>query len=123
LTSLRRSCTSCCSTAPVDVDRRRRCRDSTPVVRRATRGCATPADLPKVEEIIAVMRAAGDNPHGRRLRALIVIVWRAGLRVHADLAPPTAFAAPHPGFDNAEIIDTVHARRQPMIPVSTAPRR
>jgi hypothetical protein len=24
------------------------------------------------------------------------------------------------GIDNAEIIDTVHARRQPMIPVSTS---
>jgi hypothetical protein len=38
-----------------------------------------PAD---VEEIIAVMRAAGDGGHGRLLRGLIVILWRAGLRVH-----------------------------------------
>ena len=38
-----------------------------------------PADPPKVEEIIAVMRAAGDGQHGRRLRGLIVILWRAGL--------------------------------------------
>jgi hypothetical protein len=38
-----------------------------------------PAD---VEEIIAVMRAAGDGDHGRRLRGLIKILWRAGLRVH-----------------------------------------
>ena len=30
-----------------------------------------PADPPKVEEIIAVMRAAGDRPHGCRLRGLI----------------------------------------------------
>jgi hypothetical protein len=33
------------------------------------------------------MRAAGDNPHGRRLRALIVILWRAGLRVRALSIP------------------------------------
>jgi integrase len=39
-----------------------------------------------VEEIIAVMRAAGDRTHGRRLRALIVLLWRAGLRIHEALA-------------------------------------
>jgi hypothetical protein len=32
------------------------------------------------------MRAAGDGPHGRRLRALIVILWRAGLRVRRSRA-------------------------------------
>ena len=32
------------------------------------------------------MRAAGDGQHGRRLRGLIVILWRAGLRIHAELA-------------------------------------
>ena len=32
------------------------------------------------------MRAAGDDAHGRRLRALIVILWRAGLRVQEALA-------------------------------------
>jgi site-specific recombinase XerD len=34
-----------------------------------------------VEEIIAVMRAAGNGVDGARLRALIVILWRAGLRI------------------------------------------
>ena len=32
------------------------------------------------------MRAAGDGPHGRRLRGLIVIMWRAGLRIQESLA-------------------------------------
>jgi site-specific recombinase XerD len=32
------------------------------------------------------MRAAGEDAHGRRLRALIVILWRAGLRVQEALA-------------------------------------
>ena len=50
------------------------------------KGLRYPADPPKVEEIIAVMRAAGDDAHGRRLRALIVILWRAGLRVQEALA-------------------------------------
>jgi Phage integrase family len=40
-------------------------------------GLRYPADPPKVEEIIAVMRAAGDRVHGRRLCGLIVILWRA----------------------------------------------
>jgi site-specific recombinase XerD len=39
-----------------------------------------------MEEIIAVMRAAGDDAHGRRLRGLIVILWRAGLRIQEALA-------------------------------------
>jgi site-specific recombinase XerD len=39
-----------------------------------------------VEEIIAVMRAAGEAAHGRRLRGLIVIMWRAGLRIQEALA-------------------------------------
>jgi hypothetical protein len=32
------------------------------------------------------VRAAGDGMHGRRLRGLIVVVWRAGLRIHDALA-------------------------------------
>jgi hypothetical protein len=39
-----------------------------------------------VEEIIAVMRAAGDRPHGRRLRGLMVIPCRAGPRIQEALA-------------------------------------
>jgi integrase len=50
------------------------------------KGPRYPADPPKVEEIVAVMRAAGDGADARRLRALIVILWRAGLRVQEALA-------------------------------------
>jgi integrase len=50
------------------------------------KGLRYPADPPKVEKIIAVMRGTGDRPHGRRLRGLIVILWRAGLRIHETLA-------------------------------------
>jgi site-specific recombinase XerD len=32
------------------------------------------------------MRAAGDGAHGRRLRGLILILWRAGLRIQEALA-------------------------------------
>ena len=49
------------------------------------KGLRYPADPPAVEEIIAVMRAAGDRPDGTRLRGLIVLLWRAGLRIHEAL--------------------------------------
>jgi site-specific recombinase XerD len=45
-----------------------------------------PADPPKVEEIIRVMRAAGTGPHGLRARALIVVLWRGGPRISEALA-------------------------------------
>src|ERR671930_219788 len=41
---------------------------------------------PAVEEIIAVMRQTAGDRHGARLRALIVVLWRAGLRVQEALA-------------------------------------
>jgi len=40
-----------------------------------------PADPPRVEEIVAVMRQAGGGLHGDRVRALIVVLLRAGLRI------------------------------------------
>ena len=52
------------------------------------KGLRYPADPPTTEEIVAVMRAAGEGAAGSRLRALIVILWRAGLRISeaVDLA-------------------------------------
>jgi site-specific recombinase XerC len=50
------------------------------------KGMRYPADPPTVEEIVAVMRAAGETIHGQRLRALIVVLWRAGLRISEALA-------------------------------------
>jgi hypothetical protein len=50
------------------------------------KGLRYPADPPKVEEIIAVMHTASDGAHGHRIRGLIVIMWRAGLRIHEALA-------------------------------------
>jgi site-specific recombinase XerD len=45
-----------------------------------------PADPPTVEEIVCAMRHAGDDPHGFRLRAMIVMLWRGGLRTQEALA-------------------------------------
>jgi site-specific recombinase XerD len=50
------------------------------------KGLRYPADPPTVEEIVAVKRIAGDGVHGRRLRGLIVVLWRAGLRIDEALA-------------------------------------
>jgi integrase len=50
------------------------------------KGLRYPAEPPKVEEIVAVMRTAGDGAHARRLRGLIVILWRAGLRIREALS-------------------------------------
>src|ERR1700726_3761346 len=45
-----------------------------------------PADPPTAEEIVAVMRPIGDRSNGRRLLSLIVLLWRAGLRISEALA-------------------------------------
>ena len=59
-----------------------------PTARRSTAGRRFPADPPRVEEIVAVMKTAGELPDAMRLRALIVIIWRAGLRIR--VAPGVA---------------------------------
>jgi site-specific recombinase XerD len=50
------------------------------------KGMRYPADPPTVEEIVAVMRHTSDDRHGSRLRAMIVVLWRAGLRIQEALA-------------------------------------
>jgi hypothetical protein len=49
-------------------------------------GMRYPADPGTIEEIVTVMRHAGDSVHGRRLRGLIVVLWQAGLLIHEALA-------------------------------------
>ena len=53
--------------------------------RPGTRAANYPADPPRTEEIIAVMRCCGDGLHGDRARGLIVVLWRAGLRIQEAL--------------------------------------
>ena len=50
------------------------------------KGIRYPADPPRVEEIVAVMREAGAGVHGARVRGLIVVLWRAGLRISEALS-------------------------------------
>jgi len=44
------------------------------------------ADPPTVDEIIAVMRHAAHARYGNRLNELIVVPWRAGLRINEALS-------------------------------------
>lgn len=50
------------------------------------KGMQYPPDPPRPEEIIVVMRNAGRDRHGLRIRALIAILWRGGLRMSEALA-------------------------------------
>jgi integrase len=61
------------------------------------KGQRYPADPPTVAEIVAVMRHAGTGVYGARLRALIVVLWRAGLRIHEALALGEADLDPRRG--------------------------
>jgi integrase len=56
-----------------------------------------PADPPTVTEIVSVMRQAGGGAHGLRLRGLIIVLWRAGLRIHEALALSEADLDPRRG--------------------------
>ena len=49
------------------------------------KGVRYPADPPTVEEIVAVMRKIPIDRHGLRLRAMIVVLWRGGLRIQEAL--------------------------------------
>ena len=74
----------------VDAAGRRRSPATTPgyLAGRAphNKGMQYPPDPPRPEEIIVVMRQAGHDRHGLRLRALIAVLWRAGLRISEALA-------------------------------------
>jgi integrase len=74
----------------LDAAGRRRSPATTPGFRTGiaprNKGQRYPADPPTVDEIVAVMRQAGHDRHGHRLTALIVVLWRAGLRIHEALS-------------------------------------
>ena len=75
---------------PLDCAGRRRSPATPPGYHRGRaprdKGRRFPADPPTVKEIVAVMRAAGENRAGLRLRGSIVVLWRAGLRISEALA-------------------------------------
>ena len=52
----------------------------------ANKGQRYVADPPTVDEIIAIMRHAQSAPYGNRLNGLIVVLWRAALRINEALS-------------------------------------
>ena len=74
----------------LDAAGRRRSPASTPGFRAGiaprNKGQRYPADLPTVDEIVAVKRQVGRDRHGHRLSALIGVLWRAGLRINEALS-------------------------------------
>jgi integrase len=74
----------------LDAAGRRRSPATTPGFRAGiaprNKGQRYPADPPIVDEIVAVMRQANQDRHGRRINALIVVLWRAGLRINEALS-------------------------------------
>jgi integrase len=78
------------STSGVNAPGRRRSPATMPgyLAGRAPRnkGMQYPPDPPRAEEIVLVMRQAGHDRHGLRVRALIAVLWRGGLRISEALA-------------------------------------
>jgi site-specific recombinase XerD len=58
---------------------------ATPPGRAPQQGQLYLADPPTVEEIIALMRQAPADRHRARVRALMAVLWRGGLRVQEAL--------------------------------------
>ena len=94
----------------LDAAGRRRSPATTPGARAGiaprNKGQTHPADPPTVDEIVAVMRQAGDDRHGHRVNALIVVLWRAGVRIQWT-------ALNLQGIDSEEIISTVPLCQRP----------
>jgi hypothetical protein len=61
------------------------------------KGHVYPADPPTVDEIVAVIRQTPADRHGLRLRALIVVLWRGGLRIQEALSLIESDLDPRPG--------------------------
>lgn len=74
---------------PRDVCGRLRSPATMPAFRRGQKppnaGNSYPATPPSERQVMAMLDACPNNPAGRRLRALIVILWRSGLRIHEAL--------------------------------------
>ena len=83
---------SSCSMLSAADARRRRCRSSMPAGRLGTRVSTTLLTPPAVDEIVAVMRHARHARYGNRLNGLMVVLWRAGLRVNERERPRRAGA-------------------------------
>jgi integrase len=69
----------------------------------ANKGMRYPADPPTVEEIVAVMREAGRGRTAARLRGVIVVLWRAGLRINEAIMLNETDLIPERGLDHGAL--------------------
>ena len=76
----------CCLTSLAGVARPPRYPVITRDACRATRASATRPIRPRWRRSSRPMRQTTDDRHGYRVRAMIVVLWRAGLRVHEALS-------------------------------------
>ena len=126
------------ASTPLDSLGRRRSPTTMPGYRTGrsprSKGRRYPPDPPRTEEIIAVMRCCGDGLHGLRARGLIAVLWRSGLRIQEALdlteldldrrrgsllvRRGKGGRRREVGMDDWGFIETVHARRPPMISAS-----
>jgi hypothetical protein len=70
-------------------------------------GIRYPADPPTVDEIVSVMRHTSDDRHAHRLRGMIVVLWRAGLRIQeadGSLSTTSTSAADRSSFATARAV-------------------
>ena len=75
------------------------------------KGRRYPAYPPTVEEIVAVMRQAGTAPHGVRMRGLIVVLWRAGLRITKRSRSPRLTSTPAAAQSSSAAVRAAAAAR------------
>src|SRR5215213_4247198 len=90
-------CPSCCSMPPAAVAHPPPCRNSTPAGRRATRGSATRPIRPRSRRSSRSCAPPATASTAKRLRGLIVVLWRAGLRICEALALTEADLDPRRG--------------------------
>ncbi len=73
------------------------------------KGRRYPADPPTVDEVSAVMRAAGSGKGAARLRALIVLLWRAGYVSARRSISPSLTSTARPAGSSSDAVRAANA--------------
>lgn len=68
----------------------------------ANKGRTFPPDPPKLDEILALLNACSQDVYGQRLYALILILWRTGMRISEALRITETDLHPDGGYINVK---------------------